>query len=249
MEHEGTRTHTPQRRYAPGNKLSGRIPTDIINLNLLLELQLGGNQLGGPIPDMPLSLQIALNLSHNLFQGPVPISLSRLTSLEVLDLSYNRFSGQIPGFLTRMEGLTRLVLSNNQLSGVVPEFGGFVIVETDGNSNLIYPSPAAPPQVAKKRISIVLVVVCSVCFGITASICIQYFTLNCLYRTEVSWLTNDRLHKSQIKLSKAMAATCRPVNIMQSNKFYNYYKVMMPCSVYYCVKKIKMRNKLFSLHS
>ncbi|XP_060192507.1 leucine-rich repeat receptor-like tyrosine-protein kinase PXC3 [Lycium barbarum] len=227
-----------------GNKLSGRIPIDISNLNQLLELQLGGNQLGGPIPEMPLSLQIALNLSHNHFQGPIPVSLSRLTSLEVLDLSYNSFSGQIPDFLTKMRGLTRLVLSNNQLSGVVPSFGSFVSVDISGNRDLINPSP-----VAKKRISLVLVVVCSVCFGIMASICIQYFVLKHLYRTEFCWLTDDRLYKSRIKQSKAMTAICRPVNIMRSNELYTYYRVMMSCGVYYCIKKITRRKKSFILHS
>ncbi|KAJ8551272.1 hypothetical protein K7X08_000642 [Anisodus acutangulus] len=238
-----------------GNKLSGQIPTAISNLNALLELQLGGNQLGGPIPEMPLNLWIDLNLSHNLFQGPIPVSLSRLTSLEVLDLSYNRFSGQIPDFLTKMGGLTRLVLLNNQLSGVVPVFGSFVSVETGGNSDLMYPIPTPKLEYNENKgktlsstIVLILFVICGFSFGVTAKICIQYFIWTNLHQTEVCWLTDDRLHKSRIKLSKAMTASCRPINVMQSNEFYTYYKVMMPCGVYYCIKKIKKRNKSFSLH-
>ncbi|KAH0713563.1 hypothetical protein KY289_009522 [Solanum tuberosum] len=236
-----------------GNKLSGQIPVDISNLNVLLELQLGGNQLGGPIPEMPLSLQIALNLSCNLFQGPIPSSISRLTSLEVLDLSYNRFSGQIPDFLTRMGGLTRLVLSNNQLSGVVPRFRSFVSVETARNRDLIYFSPA--PKLENKgetdssTIVLVLFVCCGFAFGLGTKICIQYFSSTNLHQTEVCWITGDSLHQFQIKLSKAMTAICRPINVMKNNQFYTYYKVMMPCGVYYCIKRIKKRNRSVSLHT
>ncbi|KAG5575358.1 hypothetical protein H5410_055492 [Solanum commersonii] len=235
-----------------GNKLSGAVPVDISNLNVLLELQLGGNQLSGPIPVMPLSLQIALNLSHNLFQGPIPSSFSRLTALEVLDLSYNRFSGQIPDFLTIMGGLNRLVLSNNQLSGVVPNFGSIVSVETDGNGDLIYPPPVPKlehkDKIDSSTIVLVLFVCCGFAFGVSAKICIQYFFSTNLDQTEVCWITGDSLHQFQIKLSKAMTAICRPINVMQSNQFYTYYKVMMPCGVYYCIKRIK-KNRSVSLHS
>ncbi|KAL3353621.1 hypothetical protein AABB24_018375 [Solanum stoloniferum] len=233
-----------------GNQLSGQIPVDISNFNVLSELQLGGNQLGGPIPDMPLSLQIALNLSHNLFQGPIPSSFSRLTSLEVLDLSYHRFSGQIPDYLTGMGGLTRLVLSNNQLSGVVPKFESFVSVETGGNGDLIYPSAVAPPQAAaKKRKSIVVAVVVPIACVATIAVFVVIAISTNLHQTEVCWITGDSLHQFQIKLSKAMTAICRPINVMQSNQFYTYYKVMMPCGVYYCIKRIKKKNRSVSLHS
>ncbi|CAN4119543.1 unnamed protein product [Withania somnifera] len=251
-----------------GNKLSGQIPIDISNLNVLLELQLGGNQLGGPIPDMPLSLQIALNLSHNLFQGPIPSSLSRLTSLEVLDLSYNRFSGQIPDFLTKMGGLTRLVLSHNQLSGVVPKFGGFVLVDTGGNGDLIHPSPVPPPQFEKKRKSIVVAVVAPIA-GVVAialftviaiSISRRYYRINDEYfhsEVEISQspvlqgkvLTANSIHKSNIDFTKAKVAVSEPSNVVFKTRFSTYYKAVMPSGTTYFVKKLNWSDKIFQLGS
>ncbi|XP_070027709.1 leucine-rich repeat receptor-like tyrosine-protein kinase PXC3 [Nicotiana sylvestris] len=40
-----------------------------------------------------------------------------------------------------------------------------------------------------------------------------------------------------------------PINFMQSNEFYTYYKVTMPCGIYYCFKKIERQSKSFNLHS
>lgn len=251
-----------------GNKLSGQIPTDISNLNWLLELQLGGNQLGGPIPEMPLSLQISLNLSHNIFQGPIPSSLSRLTSLEVLDLSYNRFSGQIPDFLTKMVGLTRLVLSYNQLSGVFPEFGDFVIVDTDGNGDLIHPSPVTPPQAAKKRKYIVVAVVVPIA-GVAAialfmviaiSISRRYYRINDEHfhsEVEISQspviqgkvLTANSIHKSNIDFTKAMVAVSEPSSVVFKTRFSTYYKAVMPSGTTYFVKKLNWSDKIFQLGS
>ncbi|PHT99397.1 hypothetical protein BC332_31740 [Capsicum chinense] len=195
-----------------GNKLCGRIPIDISNLNVLLELQLGGNQLGGPIPEMP-------------------------------------FSGQIPDFLARMGGLTRLVLSFNQLSGIVPEFQGFVSVETGGNDGLIHLSPVAKLEYNEKKgktlsstLVLFLFILSCFVFGIFAIICIRYVVSNSLHQTKVCWITDDSLHKSQIKLSKVIAAICRPVNVMQSNVLYTYYKVMMPCEYAYVMRVTEAGN-------
>ncbi|KAJ8551271.1 hypothetical protein K7X08_000641 [Anisodus acutangulus] len=252
-----------------GNKLSGQIPTAISNLNVLLELQLGGNQLGGPIPEMPLNLQIALNLSHNLFQGPIPVSLSRLTSLEVLDLSYNRFSGQIPDILTTMRGLTRLVLSNNQLSGVVPVFGSFVSVETGGNSDLIYPSPVAPPQAAKKRrksivVAVLVPIACVAAIAIFTAIAIsisrRYYRINDEHFhsgeeipqspiVQGKVLTANSIHKSNIDFAKAMVAVSEPSNVVFKTRFSTYYKAVMPSGTTYFVKKLNWSDKIFQLGS
>ncbi|KAM3305910.1 hypothetical protein P3S67_012779 [Capsicum chacoense] len=155
-----------------------------------------------------------------------------------------------------MGGLTRLVLSFNQLSGIVPEFQGFVSVETGRNDGLIHLSPVAKLEYNEKKgktlsstLVLFLFVLSGFVFGIFAIICIRYVVSNSLHQTKVCWITDDSLHKSQIKLSKVIAAICRPVNVMQSNVLYTYYKVMMPCGMYYCIKKITRKSKSFNLHS
>ncbi|KAI3460647.1 hypothetical protein Pfo_017310 [Paulownia fortunei] len=252
-----------------GNNLNGPIPDSIGSLSLLMELQLGKNQLTGRIPAMPPQLQIALNLSYNLFGGPIPVTLSGLTGLEVLDLSNNRFSGEIPDFLTELTSLTELVLSNNELSGPVPTFRNYVLVDTKGNNDLIYPraNPTPTPQRKRKLLaSDVVIAVASAAMAVGLLIMIAIFISRRYNRIndehlhsgeETSppqvihgkLLTPNSIHRSNIDFRKAMEAVANPSNITLKTRFSSYYKAVMPSGTSYFVKKLNWSDKIFQLSS
>ena len=73
------------------NKLTGKLPSQISSLLLLVGLDVSKNNLIGEIPQMIGKLKNleALNLSSNHFSGEIPSSMSELTFLNHLDLSDN----------------------------------------------------------------------------------------------------------------------------------------------------------------
>ncbi|XP_057996054.1 cuscuta receptor 1 [Hevea brasiliensis] len=85
------------------NHLTGRIPTEIGNLN---EIHV-------------------LNLSHNSLTGEIPASFSNLHQIESLDLSYNNLKGSIPSQLTELNFLAVFNVSYNNLSGKIPDVKQF----------------------------------------------------------------------------------------------------------------------------
>ncbi|PNT74806.1 hypothetical protein BRADI_1g22200v3 [Brachypodium distachyon] len=105
-----------------GNRLSGLIPTSIVQLNYLISLDLSRNQLGGEIPSIVKNLPHLelLSLGHNLLNGTIPSDINQLRSLKVLDLSSNFLTGEIPRTLADLTNLTALLLDNNKLTGKIP---------------------------------------------------------------------------------------------------------------------------------
>ncbi|KAF2310555.1 hypothetical protein GH714_014431 [Hevea brasiliensis] len=85
------------------NHLTGRIPTEIGNLN---EIHV-------------------LNLSHNSLTGEIPASFSNLHQIESLDLSHNNLEGSIPSQLTELNFLAVFNVSYNNLSGKIPDVKQF----------------------------------------------------------------------------------------------------------------------------
>ncbi|XP_073138152.1 uncharacterized protein [Henckelia pumila] len=252
-----------QRLDLQGNNLSGSIPDSIGSLHSLLELQLGKNQLSGLIPQMPPGLQIALNLSYNHFEGSIPVTLAS-NGLEVLDLSHNRFSGKIPDFLAGMASLTLLVLSDNQLSGLIPKFGPFVVLKKDRNDGLIENEANPSPPSPKKRKSLSSEIVISAAAAATAVgllimialfISRRYYRINDEYvhsEEEISpsqfiqgnFLTPSSIHRSHIDFTKAMEDVTDPSNVILKTRFCTYYKVVMPSSNSYFVKKLNWSDKI-----
>lgn len=246
-----------------GNYFSGVIPDTIGSMSSLLDLQLGRNQLTNPIPMMPANLQIALNLSNNHFEGPIPKSFFGLVNLVVLDLSNNQFSGEIPAFLVQLSSLTELNLTNNQLSGVIPPFRNWVLLDTEGNPNLIKESTLDTPTSfeKKKKPIIVAIVVVVVAFFVSAALVIFIIFMwrrNYKGNTKESQvedtptttviqgklLSLSVIHRSNIDFAEAMKAVSEPSNINVKTRFSTYYKVVMPHGSSYYVKKLKWSDKI-----
>jgi len=122
----------------PTNSLSGYIPPELENLDLLVDLSLNGgfvycsdpfycygetNYLTGSIPPELGNLHnlVILDLSYNLgLNGNIPPELGNLHNLTTLNLYENTLSGSIPAELGNLEQLNILDLSFNSLSGSIP---------------------------------------------------------------------------------------------------------------------------------
>ncbi|XP_050104870.1 tyrosine-sulfated glycopeptide receptor 1-like [Malus sylvestris] len=80
------------------NSLSGNIPQDIGQLQLLHALRIGVNNFSGNIPHQISNLRNLekLDLSRNHLSGEIPTSLSSLNFLSSLSVAYNNLQGQIP---------------------------------------------------------------------------------------------------------------------------------------------------------
>ncbi|WOK95059.1 hypothetical protein Cni_G03766 [Canna indica] len=109
------------------NKISGTLPMNIGNFELMESLDLSHNQFSGEISAQLSSLSKlrVLNLSRNSLGMSIPDAILDCTSLVSVDLSNNKLSGSLPsGFGAAFKSLSTLDLSGNQLNGSMPDFSG-----------------------------------------------------------------------------------------------------------------------------
>ncbi|MBA0666396.1 hypothetical protein Goklo_002808 [Gossypium klotzschianum] len=123
------------------NSLSGFVPFELGDLNMVQAIDLASNQLSGDIPVTigDCSSLLYLDMSRNSFQGSIPNSLDKLKAVEYIDLSSNNLTGNISASLESLKFLQVLNLSRNQLSGEVPKAGIFensTAVSLSGNLKL-----------------------------------------------------------------------------------------------------------------
>ncbi|KAB2615976.1 receptor-like protein 2 [Pyrus ussuriensis x Pyrus communis] len=104
-------------------------------------LDLSFNNITGNIPTEIGQLQVlqGLYLNDNNFSGIIPEQISNLKNLEGLDLSKNRLSGKIPSSLVSLNFLKNFDVSYNNLEGPIPtstQFQSFEASAFDGNPKL-----------------------------------------------------------------------------------------------------------------
>ncbi|XP_070675834.1 receptor-like protein 2 [Malus domestica] len=104
-------------------------------------LDLSFNNITGNIPIEIGQLQVlqGLYLNDNNFSGIIPEKMSNLKNLEGLDLSKNRLSGKIPSSLVSLNFLKNFGVSYNNLEGPIPtstQFQSFEASAFEGNPKL-----------------------------------------------------------------------------------------------------------------
>ena len=114
------------------NNLSGSIPSSFGSLTQLQILILDNNSVSGAIPSAigDMSSLHYVSLKGNMISGDIPPELSMLEELTVVDLKDNKLTGAIPGELGSLPKLRFLHLDGNMLSGSIPpELGDSMVLE------------------------------------------------------------------------------------------------------------------------
>jgi Leucine-rich repeat (LRR) protein len=99
---------------------TGLLPSWLLNMPMLSELDLHQNQLVGPLPNSVSGVLnlTTLDLGSNFLNGTLPSWLFSLPSLVTLNLFGNQLSGEIGEF--KSNSLEYLSLSGNMLHGSIP---------------------------------------------------------------------------------------------------------------------------------
>ncbi|ESQ27963.1 hypothetical protein EUTSA_v10018044mg [Eutrema salsugineum] len=118
----------------PSRGLSGNLPSSVLDIRRLSQLDLSRNRLSGPLPQgffSALDQLTVLDLSYNSFNGELPLEQSsgsgsnRNFPIQTVDLSSNLLEGEILGgsvFLQGAFNLTSFNVSNNSFTGPIPSF-------------------------------------------------------------------------------------------------------------------------------
>jgi len=107
--------------YLSNNKLIGRVPNWLHEIDSLLAVSISRNFLTTPVDQFSRNYQLRyLDLSFNLLTGAISSSICNASSLELLVLSNNKLTGPIPQCLGSSPFLSVLSLERNRLNGTLP---------------------------------------------------------------------------------------------------------------------------------
>ena len=106
-----------------GEKISGKIPAAIGELQNLENLFLSGNALSGELSVEMLALQKLKNIdiSDNEYSGKIPDGFGNMPALKILILKGNRYTGNIPTSILSNSELKIFDVSSNELTGKIPK--------------------------------------------------------------------------------------------------------------------------------
>ncbi|KAG2372451.1 leucine-rich repeat receptor-like serine/threonine-protein [Vigna angularis] len=103
--------------------LSGTLPSELVRLPYLQEIDLTRNYLNGTIPSQWGSVNLVnISILGNRVTGPIPKELGNITTLKSLVVEFNQLSGELPLELGNLPQLERFRLGDNQFSGTLPDF-------------------------------------------------------------------------------------------------------------------------------
>lgn len=124
------------------NNVSGTLPTELGDLQLLGKLDLRFNNLSGPLPVEIGSMGslYGLMLSGNQMSGVLThIAWDDLEKMVDLRFDGNQFTGTIPADFGELVALDKLLLDGNNLSGPIPaSFGSFCVAGIGGMCQLTW---------------------------------------------------------------------------------------------------------------
>ena len=112
-----------------GNSLSGGLPTEIGEIQTLLNFMAPRNQLGGTLPTQLGAMNqrfgvtqlLEIDLRANRISGTIPSELGLHSRLRKFDVRENALSGSVPSQLASVADLVALFAQDNpRLSGTVP---------------------------------------------------------------------------------------------------------------------------------
>ncbi|XP_021669949.2 probable LRR receptor-like serine/threonine-protein kinase RFK1 [Hevea brasiliensis] len=111
-----------------GYNLPGVLPSQLVKLPYLQEIDFAYNLLNGSMPREWASLPLtSISVLVNRLSGEIPKELGNITTLTYLCLEANQFSGAIPSELGKLINLQTLILSSNLLTGNLPmSFAGLI---------------------------------------------------------------------------------------------------------------------------
>ncbi|XP_052177866.1 probable leucine-rich repeat receptor-like serine/threonine-protein kinase At3g14840 isoform X2 [Diospyros lotus] len=102
--------------------LNGTLPTELVNLPYLQEIDLSRNYINGTIPlEWGTTQLINISLIVNRLTGPIPKELGNISTLANLTVEFNQLSGLIPPEIGDLSRLEKLHLSSNNFTGELPE--------------------------------------------------------------------------------------------------------------------------------
>ncbi|KAH7843006.1 hypothetical protein Vadar_011731 [Vaccinium darrowii] len=121
----GNDTHTliiMKYRALKSQDLPGMLPSELVRLPYLQDIDLSRNYLNGTIPPEWGSMKLVnISLLGNRLTGPIPREFGNMSTLATLTVEFNQLSGPIPTELGSLPLLEKLHLTSNYFTGELPE--------------------------------------------------------------------------------------------------------------------------------